>query len=208
MSTEEVTIGEAQRAYSDFIYHTAWYKFEFLPWVEKAWSVSDSSGGNFLRKWERLLVFTTEFTVKAGYAQLLTWGASASYDEPVTSIYMLTSNDSTLQENEDLKIVSRKGEKMIVGITRWGPFTKELSRIKDHDFTIFEIGGNDEIVVSILMDNSKSFDFEKAEILYESKVVTDPNVKRAVHIMHVNQLLPYLRYTQQRGYTLEHIYDY
>ncbi|HKZ36501.1 MAG TPA: FAD-dependent oxidoreductase, partial [Chryseolinea sp.] len=68
ISDEEKVIIEAQRAYSNFIYDVAWYEFEFMPWVKKVWGVSNTAESNWLRKIERTLFFTLEFTFKAGYA--------------------------------------------------------------------------------------------------------------------------------------------
>ena len=104
ISEQEKTIIKAHRAYSDFIYNTAWYEFEFIPWIKKVWISSDQSNASFLRKWERTIFFTIEFSFKAFYAQLIEWAATASYDAPTTDIYLLiSSNENSLSLHNNIK---------------------------------------------------------------------------------------------------------
>jgi len=208
ISDEEKTIIKAQRAYSDFIYHTAWYEFKFTPWINKVWAVSDSSGGSWLRKWERSILFTVEFAFKAGYAQLIELAAKGSYEDPVTDIYLLVSSDEPIQATQDIKIIKEQDEKKIIGITRWGAFTKTLLQLCDRNIEIHEIGGNDEIAVSVLQDKSQNVNFNNIEMLFESQVVTNNDVKRIIYLLPVNRLLPFLKYAKNRNIEVEHIYDY
>ncbi|MCB9173263.1 MAG: FAD-dependent oxidoreductase [Flavobacteriales bacterium] len=208
ISDEEKTIVAAQRAYSDFIYHTAWYEFQFMPWIKKVWSTSNTAESNWLRKMERTLFFTFEFTFKAGYAQLIEWAAKASYEEPVTDIYLLISSNEPLQASENVKIMSTIGNKQIIGITRWGAFTETILTLCEQDLTILEIGGNDEIAVSVLKNNTQTFNFKGAELLYESNVVTNNQVKRLVHLIPTHQLLAFIKHCKTTNIEVEHVFDY
>ena len=208
LSDQEKTINAAQRAYSDFIYHTAWYEFQFLPWIKKVWTVSNTAESSWLRKIERTLFFTVEFSFKAAYAQLIEWAAKASYEEPVTSIYLLANTEDVIQQTPDIKIISEQEDKKIIGVTRWGAFTESLVKLSDEDIDILEIGGNDEIVVSVLMNDAQNIAFNGTQVLYESRVVTNKDRKRAVCMMPVNSLLLFINYATSEGYEVEHIFDY
>jgi len=208
MSQEEEVIIDAQRAYSDFIYHTAWYEFEFLPWVGKVWSGTDSSQGSFIRQWERTLLFTVEFSFKAMYAQLLDWAASATYEAPVEEIFMLMTTTDSIPETQDFRIVLEQDSAKVVGITRWGAFTTTLIELSEYDIEIEEISGNDEIVVSVLMQDSEILNGLGSELLYSSRMVTNDQVKRDVYLLPVINLLPFLREAKTQNMTIEHIYDY
>ncbi len=208
LSDEEKVIIEAQRAYSDMIYDKAWYEFKFLPWVGKVWSVSNTAESNWLRKMERMFFFTLEFTFKAGYAKLIEWGAKASYEEPVTDIYLLVSTTDSLKVSPALKILHEQGDKKIISITRWGVFTNTVQELADKDIQIHEIGGNDEIVVSVLADGNNKTAFSSGELLYESRVVTNPERSRLVYLLKVERLLPFIREAKQRSIELEHVFDY
>ncbi|MGE0561184.1 MAG: FAD-dependent oxidoreductase [Flavobacteriales bacterium] len=208
ISDEEKTIIEAQRAYSDFIYHTAWYEFQFMPWIKKVWSISNTAESNWLRKMERTLFFTFEFTFKAGYAQLIEWAAKASYEEPVTDIYLLISSNEPLQALGNVKIMGTIGNKQIIGITRWGAFTETILTLCEQDLNILEIGGNDEIAISIIKKNKQIINFNDAELLYDSKVVTNNDVTRLVYLLPTNKLLAFVKYAKTNNIEVEHVFDY
>jgi FAD/FMN-containing dehydrogenase len=209
-SDEEKMIQKAQRAYSDFIYDTAWYEFEFMPWVKKVWTVSNTSESNWFRKMERTLFFTFEFSFKAAYSKLIGWGAKAGYEEPVTNIYLLISKSDSLESSSELKIIEEDNSREIVSITRWGVFTNTILNIAaaNASIDIIEIGGNDEIVVSILAARDQTDIFPDAELLYSSRVVTTPDRKRNVYLMSVSKLLPFVAEAKRSGVEVEHIFDY
>jgi hypothetical protein len=207
-SDEEKVIAQAQRAYSDFIYDVAWYEFDFMPWVSKVWKTSNTADSNWLRKFERKLFFTLEFTFKAGYAKLIEWAAKSSYEAPVTEIYLMVTSPDSLRTTPGVTVLHEEREKKIISITRWGVFTKTVLDVADKDISIGEVGGNDEIIVSVLMTKDRNHDFTVGEILYESRVVTNPNRSRKVYLLTVDKLLPFVKEGKQNGVEIEHIYDY
>lgn len=208
LSEKEQTIIDAHRAYSDFIYHTAWYEFEFIPWIGKAWKASESNESSWLRKWERTLFLTIEYSFKAVYAQLIDWAAQASYEEPVSDIYLLISTDEIIMPTQDIKIIKEQDKQKIISITRWGAFTNTVLDLCEQNIEIKEIGGNDEIVVSVLLNKTQQLDFKNLKPLYESVVVTDSDISRLVCMVHVKDLLPFLLYAKNNSIEVEHLYDY
>jgi FAD/FMN-containing dehydrogenase len=208
LSDEEKVIIQAQRAYSDLIYDKAWYEFEFMPWVQKVWSTSNTAESNWFRKIERKLFFTLEFTFKAGYAKLIEWAAKSSYEGPITEIYLMISTIDSLQASSALKIIHEQGKKKIVSITRWGAFTKTILEIADKNINITEIGGNDEILVSVLIPKNQIDDFAMAELLYESQVVTKTDRSRKVYLVKVDKLLSFVKKASEKGVEIEHVFDY
>jgi hypothetical protein len=207
-SDEEKTIIAAQRAYSDFIYDKAWYEFKFMPWVKNVWRVSNNAESNWFRKMERTLFFTLEFTFKASYAKLIEWAAQASYEEPVTDIYLLITAADTLQTSPDLKVIHEQNGKKIISITRWGIFTKKILEIADKNIDIVEIGGNDEIVISALADKNQTNIFTSDQLLYTSNVVSNKDRERRVYLLPVSRLLPFVKQAKEKGVEIEHIFDY
>jgi len=206
VSPEEKVIAEANRAYSDFIYHTAWYEFDFTEWIDKIWSISEQNNGSFLRKWERTLFFTAEFAVKAGYGKLIEIGAKSSYEEPITNIYAILKTKANITQDNNINTIGTNNDSLLVGITRWGAFTEKLIELSDMEVLIEEIAGNDEIVISYLLKKGKII--EPKELLYSSEVVTDISLTRYVEIIKVQDLLKYIRYLKLNNIEIEHIYDY
>lgn len=208
ISEKEKTIVKAQRAYSDFIYQTAWYEFEFMPWIKKVWSVDENSKTSWLRKWERTLLFTIEFSFKACYAELIEFGAKMSYEEPTTDIFMLISAKDKIIETSNLRIVKEENEKKIIAVKRWEAFTDTMLNLFENNIQIHEIGGNDEIVVSILLDKKENINFKKIHSLYLSEVVTNPLKSRNVCLIYVTDLFDFIRYAKENSIEIEHIFDY
>ena len=128
---------------------------------------------------------------------MIEWAAKASYEEPVTDIYLLVSPTDSLQ-TAGLKVVQEQGDKKLISIQRWGEFTKEIVRIADRNINILEIAGNDEIVVSVLAKNG-SAPLPDAGLLYTSIIVTDAARERHVYLMPVNRLLPFVSAAKDKG---------
>jgi len=208
ISQKEATIIEAQRAYSNFIYNTAWYEFKFMPWIGKVWKASDNNDASWLREWERTLFFTVEFSFKAFYAQLIGLAAESSYEEPTTDIYLLVSSEKELEGINNVTVIKHQNDKKIIAIPRWGTFTETILKLSDQNIDVIEIGGNDEIVVSYLMNKGTHHKFDNLEVLYSSDVVTNINKIRLVAMLPVNNLLPFVHYTKNNSIELEHVFDY
>ncbi len=206
-SDEEKIIFRAHRAYSDFIYDTAWYEFEFMPWVKKVWSQSNSADSNWLRKMERKLFFTLEFTFKAAYAKLIEWGAKASYEEPVTEIYLMATTTDSLKSIDHLKIIHEADSNKIISITRWGAFTKTVMDLSTKNIDLSEIGGNDEIVVSILTKKDET-QVDDSNLLYKSRIVTESDKERRVYLLPVAKLLDFIKTAKEKNIEVEHVFDY
>lgn len=207
-SESEKVIIEAQKAYSDFIYQTAWYEFKFLPWITKVWTASEKSDHSILRKWERTFLFTVEFSFKAFYSQLIEWAAKSTYENPADKIYLIVSNVDSIKESKDIKIIKRDRDKMMIAITRWEVFTKQMIELSKQDVKIFEISGNDEIAVSTIMNKSQDVKLQDIKLLYQSQIVTDEKLKRNVYLLPVEKLFPFIKNLQSNDVTVEHVYDY
>lgn len=210
LSAEESEINKAQRAYSDFIYHTAWYEFEFVPWISKVWKIKDVSNASVVRKIERSIFFSMEFLFKAFYAKIIEYAAKNSFEEPVTDIYALIKTHKPIDETKDLKVISVQENKQLIAITRWGAFTKTINNLAKKPIEILEIGGNQKIVVSVLKPiKGKVLYSQGIQFLYNSKVVTaSDKIERELYSVSVKELLSFVNYLNQNNFELEHVFDY
>jgi hypothetical protein len=208
-SEQEQIINEAHRAYSDFVYHTAFYEFSFWSWVKKVWECSETQEEySSIRKWERTLFFTLEFSFKAFYSQLLTSATKATYEEPVKNIYVWVTTSEKIKENENVKIMQKEENRYLLAIKRWGAFTTELKGFIDKNMKINSIGGNHKIVISLLMPKEVTLSQKNVEYLYDSNVVSDTKQKRVVSLVPVDNMLEYMKKCQSTSCVVEHIYDY
>lgn len=208
VSAGEKTIAEAHRAYADFIYQTAWYEFDFLPWIAKAWNADAENEYSKIRRFERLMIFTAEFTVKAGYAKLIELGAKSQYETPSEDIFVLIEQTDKVQSSENLRVYAQDSSNIILAIKRWGAFTEEMLRVKNDSLQIDNIAGNDEIVVAVIQPKDTQNYPSDAQLLYFSELVTESEKQRAIYFIPVTSLFKNLQYFEQQGWEVEHIYDY
>ena len=139
---------------------------------------------------------------------MIEWAAQASYEEPVTDIYVLASSTDIFPTNQELKIHTQIDSNYLLAINRWGSFTTNMIMLADYNIDIQLIGGNDEIAVSIITPSEFNFHNQAFNILYESKIVTNVSSKRLVCLIPVNELLPFIRKMKQSGAEIEHVFDY
>jgi hypothetical protein len=107
-----------------------------------------------------------------------------------------------------MSVILEQDTSKILGLTRWGAFTETLKSMSAYDIDINEISGNDEIVVSLIMQKNQSLNEPGSELLYTSRIVTDDSSQRNVYLVDVTQLIPLLRSAQASEMIIEHIYDY
>lgn len=207
-SDKELTILNAHKAYGQLIYDKAWYEFKFLPWIAKVWSAKESNGSNFIRKWERTLFFTCEFSCKALYAQLIEWAAKASYSPVNDFIYAIIETEDTLKTTNELKVCYNYENKKVIGIKRWSDFTKVIDSLSKKNINFINIAGNDEIIVSLIVNTSNDKEFHYANHLYNSNVLSNNKLIRKVYHIPVIELLNFVRFAKSNKMIVEHIYDY
>jgi hypothetical protein len=75
------------------------------------------------------------------------------------------------------------------------------------DIDISEIGGNDEIVVSILTRKDEN-QFDESNLLYKSRIVTESDRERRVYLVPVAGLLNFIEKAKEKGIEVEHVFDY
>jgi FAD/FMN-containing dehydrogenase len=205
LTPEDKIITQAQLAYSKLIYDEAWYKFDFFPWVKKIWADTDFFGKNFIRKLERKLFFSLEFTLKTGYAKLIGYAAQSSYEQSDGFIYMTAKGAGNVQA--PAKILEQKDDSYLLAIPRWGLFTKTLPILVEQGFVFQDISGNTRIVLSYI-GNGDLNDLNHSKLLFASPLVSNAQQQRAYVYAAVSNLKNAMQELQVNGFTLEHMYDY
>ena len=207
---EDQIIAEAHRAYSDFIYHTAWYEFNFWHWVKKLWANTNFLESGFIRKTERKLFFSMEFVVKTIYAKLIGFGAKTAYEASDGLIYAKVKADdrNIIEFDPRIQVLATEDNNHLIGIPRWGPFTELVPILAAQKINFLEISGNDEIALSFLTNKSTKVTLPNANLLFESKVVSDKDKTRLVFLVKVSELSNQLQRIKNQYGNIEHIYDY
>jgi hypothetical protein len=209
LTPEDKLIAQAQLAYSKLIYDEAWYKFDFFPWVKKIWRDTDFFGAHFVRKLERKLFFTLEFSVKTLYAKLIGYAAQSSYEQSDGYIYMTATRapENTDAVPASVKTIEQKGNSYLLAVPRWGQFTKVLPQLAQNGFVFQDISGNTRIVFSFIGEAPVG-QLTHANVLFSSPLVSNNKQQRVYIYAAVSQVQDCLQEMQAKGFLLEHIYDY
>ena len=75
-------------------------------------------------------------------------------------------------------------------------------------FDFRDISGNDKIVVSIVVPESTELETDYAALLFDSRIVSNPDATRLVMLVPVSDLREFIIEVRGKGHRLEHIYDY
>jgi hypothetical protein len=199
------------RQYADSVHVRPFYEFRFAHLVKDLWHDTPLAGNHLLRKWERKLFLTTDYTIEAFYCWVIEKLTHLSYGfEPAeTFAWVGNAPPALLQQTQHLKIVkSVSTGTLIVDIPRYQEFTTIAQSLATHDVQFIEIAGNSQIALSVIAPSSWTYKDTKAHQLFSLTILTNPNSRRIVLACGVSALTPVLRTIQGGVATLEHIYDY
>ena len=199
------------REYADFVHVRPFYEFHFAKQVPDLWADTDLWGNRPVRKWERKLFLTADYTIEAFYCWVIERLTHLTYGHEPGDTYAWVDNASPalLASMPRLKIVKQVGAKsLIVEIPRYHEFTAIASDLAHRGIKFTEIAGNSQIAVSVVVPQLWSYAGPDAQQLFSLPVLTSPEKKRLVLSVDVPSLYVLLGTLQKSGVAVEHIYDY
>lgn len=209
-SAEQEIINDAFTAYEQLIYDEPWYEFDFLPWVMRIWRDTSWLGPDWLRRTERKLAFTAEFAVKGVYATALGLAAESAYGPVDERIQMLVLRSGA---SLPAQAVAHEGGSLpngteVVSVERWKEFSEVVPELARRGVDFVDIAGNDDIAVTVVQDRNDPWQAPVGQLLFTSRIVTDPARERAIWFVPVVQLGEFVRQIPAAHVDLEHVYDY
>jgi FAD/FMN-containing dehydrogenase len=208
---EDLLIQEAHAAYGELIYYEPWYVFDFADYAGRIWTDTPFFGGDFIRKFERKLMFTGEFAFKALYAKAIGFASQSAYGPSEGIVTMHVVGDATRIKAIDqrIEVLRDFGDgDLVITAPRWGGFTEVMPRLAAAGADFVEINGNDEIVFTTVEDESSTAAPAHARLLFNSMVISPSGQKRSVYLVRIEHLAEALRSLDERRIELEHIFDF
>jgi hypothetical protein len=203
---------QVARDYADFVHVRPFYEFHFARRVKGLWSETPLWGAHPIRKWERKIFLTFDYTLEAFYCWLIQKATHLTYgDEPAdTYTWIDNASETLLLQLPRVKMVKQVGgpQELIVDIPRYQEFTGVASVLADRDVHFVEIAGNAHITASVVAPQFWHYDHTGAQELFSNPVLTDPELKRVVIGCDVASLHAVLKTLRAEGISVEHIYDY
>ncbi|GAB4021654.1 hypothetical protein [Spirosoma koreense] len=195
--------------YVDFIRVRPWYEFDFMTRIPQLLKAS-FFGPHFFRKLDRKYTLLTELLVKAGYGYLIKLGTKASYDEalPTTAVIVnQLSNPLTPAPNPPAQTYP-DGSALLL-LPRYEAFHPAISALVKQGVSFREIAGNNSaILLTVLAPETWQPASPTLRAVFTQPIVTKPGLKRVALVTVVGQLDKAIRYIDQPGVNIEHVYDY
>jgi hypothetical protein len=202
---------QVARAYADFVHIRPFYEFHFARRVKGLWSETSLWGAHPLRKWERKLFLSVDYTSEAFYCWLIekivhvTYG----YEPSETYAWIENADASVLEQLPHVKIVKTIDPRtFVVDIPRYQEFTAIAEALAEKNVHFVEIAGNSEIIVSVLVMENWDYNGTAVRQLFSAPALTRPGLKRVVVGCDVRSLHVVLKTLRAAGTTVEHVYDY
>ncbi|MEM9778009.1 MAG: hypothetical protein AAF902_25765, partial [Chloroflexota bacterium] len=208
---EEMYYQQFQEEYGTFLHTVPWFKFPFPEKLRGLWAETDPIGRGLIRKWERKLAISTEYLIKSTYGYFINRGAEASFGfvPDRTHLWVSGFSEDLLESEPDLTLVrSLENDEAIVNVPRYEAFTVVVPKLAESGLQFLEIAGNDEIVMAILVDQEWAYSLTAGEVFLEQTYLSQPELKRLVITVPIEQLHTVLIEVNEQDLILEHLYDY
>lgn len=212
-TAEEKLGARVAQAYVDFIRVDPWYLFDFVAPLRELWSnATPWTGANLLRKWERRFALSTEYVVKAGYAQLIKLGTQSVYDAatPVTAVVLDRAPAVPLPRGlTQFKRLDASPEATLATVPRYRAFMTYAQALASQGVNFVEIAGNRGLIVASVIERSDAArPAAPQRELFVQPVLTQRGWERRVVALPVAELAAHLRRWKSAGVQVEHVYDY
>ncbi|MER9253258.1 hypothetical protein NKI59_15815 [Mesorhizobium sp. M0598] len=196
--------------YAGFLDQVPWYQFPYAEKRAGLFAVQPAADDSAVRTSERKLAFGLADTIKQGYADLIKSALAATTDPALLDIHVWAKGPvSEVTRNEPDTLLERElGADGTVFVTRrYQVFTDMIPRLIDKGVSFVEIGGNDEIMVTMLSNDEINVP-EGARTLFSYPLPAEPSTRRTGLTVAVRKLHIVLPALMTAGARLEHVYDY
>jgi hypothetical protein len=199
------------REYADFVHVRPFYEFSFWSRLKGLWGETKVWGRHPLRKIERRVFLSVDYSLEAFYCWLIEYATHASYGYESADTYAWLEHAPATMFAENPRIRKVKeigGGTYIVIIPRYQEFTAVSEWLAERDVQYVEIAGNDEILVSVLAPIGWNYDLPIGTVAFESPLAASPDRKRVALSVSVGDLTRLITQLKAHGVALEHVYDY
>lgn len=196
--------------YAAFLDQVPWYEF---PYAEKRAGLFDlvsPDGDDVIRTAERKAAYGLAYTIKQVYADLIRSGLAASSAPAELDIHVWAKGPvgDAVRGEADTVLERDFGEDGAVFVTRrYQVFTDMIPRLIDRGMSFIEIGGNDEILLTVLSKAAIEAP-EGTALLFSYDLPAEPARRRTGLVARVDALHTAIPALAAREALLEHVYDY
>ncbi len=208
-TSEDQFVQHVAEDYAAFLQQTPWYEFDFGRRLGELFDNVPFGWSSPARAVERRVAMAAEWSVKAGYARVLSSAAGAAPAELRigTVVRGLDATDSVA----DPRIVVTRdlGNGLsLIETPRYGAYTEIVAGLAARGRQIVEIAGNHTVLVTVLCPPGVSIRTPEAEVLFSEAIQSRPGWRRDGLDLTVSSLSDVVRAAGNGGAVFEHVYDY
>jgi hypothetical protein len=206
---EDVFAHKTALEYGGFMHTVPWYEFPFFSRIGQLWRQTPMMGPHLLRKWERKLALTAEFTGKGIYGWLIGVSSGAAYGAEDLRIHAWIENaaETVFADGVVSRVEQLAPRSYIVTLPRYEAFTTRAKLLVNQGVRFMEIAGNDDILVTVLARAAIEPGTGVSAVLDE-RFLTENATRRIALSVPVRSLHEVILRLEKNGVTIEHIYDY
>ena len=156
-------------------------------------AIKESPETNVIRSTERRIFFNSELLFKTAYAWALEKATRATYEVP---------------EDKTWALIKKGSGKAIVSFPRYQDFTPATVAMAETDESFVNVAGNKKILLTVIVPRTWTYKGH-GEIFTEWPILTEPQLKRDVLLLNVEDLAPFVHQIRaDQSVKLDHIFDY
>jgi hypothetical protein len=196
--------------YAAFLDQVPWYRFPYGEKRAGLWRTESDDGAAAIRSVERKAAFGLAYTIKQAYAGLIASGLEATSDPALLDIHVWAQGPvaAAIDGEADTRLVRDLGADGAVFVTqRYQVFTDMIPRLVGKGLRFVEIGGNDDILVTVLSNDEIDLPAGVRQ-LFAYQLPAEPFLRRTGLIVPVEELHAVLPQLAAGEAKLEHVYDY
>ena len=197
-------------AYADFLERAPWYWFPYSEKRAGLMAVERAPGDDELRTSERRWAFGLAYWIEQACANLVRPDEAAASDPASPDIYVWVKGPigEAVRGEEDALLERDLGSEGTIVVAKPGrSLTDMIPRLIDRGVSFVEIGGNDEIMMTVLSADAVSAP-NGSRTLFEYELPADPGERRTALVVAVGKLDTVVPALLKDGATLERVYDY
>jgi FAD/FMN-containing dehydrogenase len=211
LTPEDHIAANVAQSYDDFIRVRPWYEYSFMTQLKMLWRVPPMWGPHMVRKWERRLILSLEYLVKAQYATVITVATKAAYGDADSEILIVADHIAPAAVGEDAKIRlagTLPDGSLLLGLPRYEEFRDAIVRLARAGVQFRQFAGNTDILLTCIVPASWNYDLPDGRVVLSRPILTNPSSQRIGVIVPAGSLHRVILGLDQKGIQLEHLYDY
>lgn len=207
---EDAFARRTAKEYGAFMHSVPWFKFPFGSKIAALWRDVPMTGPHMVRKIERRVALTAEYSVKAVYGTLIGWASGAAYAEEDPRIHARVENApaAIFSDARVRRVKPLGGDSHIITLPRYEEMTKAVLALTAKGVRFLDIAGNDDILITVLARRGVPADLPGTRLVASTPILTDPTMQRVAISVPVKSLHEVIAHFVGQRATVEHVYDY